>query len=220
MDTESLAQQKTEIGLCCSRLEELFAQKLFLPERIFDTLEIIHEHCSSIGRRILTEFWDLDRIKPTKKTQAGETIAAYVLRCLKKFQALVTKNREALQNTEIFLQLAQQQFGAMTGETIGISNVQIDILEGVVARISTRPELMEALSAALIFQEIGKLPLYLEEYRSLSHSNTHAVAGAEILQRQALLQRLGMDEDTSRLTNSLVEIHGLMGHVGSGDFIR
>ena len=217
MDTESLAQQKTEIGLCCSHLEELFAQKLFLPQRVFDTLEIVHEHCPSIGRRILTEFWELDRIKPTKKTHAGETIPAYVLRCLKKFQALVTKNREALQNTEIFLQLAQQQFGAMTGETIGISNVQIDILEGVVARISTRPELMEALSAALIFQEIGKLPLYLEEYRSLSHSNTHGVAGAEILRRQALLQRLGMDEDTSRLTNSLVEVHGLMGHVLLGE---
>jgi hypothetical protein len=76
---------------------------------------------------------------------------------------------------------------------------------------------MEALSAALIFQEIGKLPLYLEEYRSLSHSNTHGAAGAEILRRQALLQRLGMDEDTSRLTNFLVEIHGLMGHVLLGE---
>jgi len=217
MDTESLAQQKAEIEFCCSRLEELFAQKLFLPEQVFDTLEIIHEHCPSIGRRILTEFWELDRIKPTKKTHAGETIPAYVLRCLKKFQALVTKNREALQNKEIFLQLAQQQFGAMTGETIGISNVQIDILEEIVARISTRPELMEALSAALIFQEIGKLPLYLEEYRSLSQSTTHGVAGAEILRRQALPQRLGMDEETSRLTNFLVEVHGLMGHVLLGE---
>jgi hypothetical protein len=217
MDTESLAQQKAEIESCCSRLEELFAQKLFLPQRVFDTLEIIHEHCPGIGRRILTEFWELDRIKPTKKIHAGETIPAYVLRCLKKFQALVGKNREALQNTETFLQLAQQQFGAMTGETIGISNVQIDILEEIVARISTRPELMEALSAALIFQEIGKLPLYLEEYRSLSHSNTHGVAGAEILRRQTLLQRLGMDEDTSRLTNSLVEVHGLMGQVLLGE---
>ncbi|MGD8995069.1 MAG: hypothetical protein PVH34_07635 [Syntrophobacterales bacterium] len=217
MDTESLAQQKTEIESCCSRLEDLFAQKLFLPQRVFDTLEIIHEHCPSIGRRILSEYWELDRIKPIKKIHSGETIPAYVLRCLKKFQALVAKKREALQNTEIFLQLAQQQFGPMTGETIGMSNVQIDILEEVVDRISTRPELMEALSAALIFQEIGKLPIYLEEYRSLSHSHTHGKAGAEILRRQALLQRLGMNEDTSRLTNSLVEVHGLMGHVLLGE---
>jgi hypothetical protein len=129
MDAESLAQQKAEIGLCCSRLEELFTRKLFVPQGVFGTLEIIHDHCPSMGRRILTEFWELDRIKPTKKTHSGETIPAYVLRCLKKFQALVTKNREALQNTEVFLHLAQQQFGAMTGETIGISNMQIDILE-------------------------------------------------------------------------------------------
>ncbi len=217
VDSKSLARQKAEIGHRCFQLEELFAQKLFVPQRVFDTLEIIHEHCPSIGRRILTEFWELDRIKPSKKIHSGETIPGYVLRCLKKFQALVTRDREGLQNTEIFYHLAQQQFGAMTGETIGISNIQIDILEEVANRIGTRPELIKALSAALIFQEIGKLPLYLEEYRSLAQSNIHGEAGAEILRRQALLQRLGMDADTSRLTDFLVEVHGLMGHVLKGE---
>jgi hypothetical protein len=217
MDAELVAQQKADIGLCCSRLEAMFAQKLLAPQRVFDTLEIIHEHCPSIGGRILTEFWELDRIEPTKKIDFGETIPAYVLRCLKKFQALVTKDRESVQDTEIFYQLAQQQFGAMTGESIGISNMQIDILEDVVNRIATRPKLIEALSAALIFQEIGKLTLYLEEYSALSQSNSHGVAGAEILRRQALLQRLDMDGDTSRLTNFLVEVHGLVGHVLRGE---
>jgi hypothetical protein len=217
MHKDLLAQQQAEISRCCSRLEELFAQKLLVPPGVFDTLEIIHEHCPSIGRRILTEFWELDRIKPTKGSHSGETIPAYVLRCLKKFQALVTGDRESLQNTKIFYQLSQQQFGAMTGETIGISNMQIDVLEKVVGRIGTRPKLLVALSAALIFQEIGKLPLYLEEYRSLSRSNNHGVAGAEILRRQALLGRLGMDRDTSRLTDFLVEVHGLIGHVLMGE---
>jgi len=217
VDTGSLARQKAKIDRCCSRLEKLFAQKLLIPQRVFDTLETIHEHCPTIGRRILTEFWELDKIKPSKKIHSGETIPRYVLRCLKKFQALVTGDREALQNTEIFYQLAQQQFGAMTGESIGISNVQIDILEEVVIRINTRAELMAALSAALIFQEIGKLPLYLEEYRSLSQSNIHGEAGAEILRRQDLLERLGMDEEESKLTDFLVEVHGLMGHVLKGE---
>ncbi len=217
MDKKVLAQQKAEIGRCCSRLEELFAQKLVVPQRVFDTLEIIHEHCPSIGRSILTEFWELDRIKPAKKIHSGETIPGYVLRCLRKFQALVTGDRESLQNTDVFYQLAQQQFGAMTGETVGISNMQIDILEEAISRIGTRPELLQALSAALIFQEIGKLPLYLEEYRSLSGSNTHGVAGAEILRRQALLGRLGIDKETSRLADFLVEVHGLVGHVLKGE---
>jgi hypothetical protein len=217
VDADLLERQKTEIGHCCSVVEALFAQKLIVPQRVFDTLEIIHEHCPAIGRRVLNEFWELDRIKPTKKVDFGETIPAYVLRCLKKFQALVTKDSESLQNTEIFYQLAQQQFGAMTGESIGMSNAQIDTLEEIVHRIGVRPKLMEALCAALIFQEIGKLPLYLEEYRFLSQSNSHGVAGAEFLRRQALLQRLGMDEDTSRLANFLVEIHGLVGHVLRGE---
>ena len=217
VDTEALSRQKTKIELCCSRLEKLFAQKLLIPQQVFDTLEIIHEHCPTIGRRILTEFWELDKIKPSMKIHSGETIPGYVLRCLKKFQALVTGDREALQDTEIFYQLAQQQFGAMTGESIGISNAQIEILEEVVNHINTRAELMEALSAALIFQEIGKLPLYLEEYRSLSQSNIHGEAGAEILRRQDLLERLGMDQEKSKLTDFLVEVHGLMGHVLKGE---
>jgi hypothetical protein len=217
LDSDKLARQKGEIERCCSRLEKLFAQKLLIPERVYDTLEIIHEHCSTIGRRILSEFWELEKIKPSKKIHSGETIARYVLRCLKKFQALVTGDREALQNTEIFYQLAQQQFGAMTGESIGISNTQIDMLEEVVNRINTRADLMESLSAALIFQEIGKLPLYLEEYRSLSQSTIHGEAGAEILRRQDLLERFGMDEEKSKLTDFLVEFHGLIGHVLKGE---
>ncbi|MEJ2428481.1 MAG: hypothetical protein P8075_06120 [Deltaproteobacteria bacterium] len=217
VDPEALSRQKTKIDLCCSRVEKLFAQKLLIPQRLFDTLEIIHEHCPTIGRRILTEFWELDKIKPTMEIHSGETIPRYVLRCLKKFQALVTGDRKALQDTEIFYQLAQQQFGAMTGESIGISNAQIEILEEVVNRISTRGELMESLSAALIFQEIGKLPFYLEEYRSLSQSNIHGEAGAEILRRQDVLERLGMDQEKSKLTDFLVQVHGSMGHVLRGE---
>jgi hypothetical protein len=217
VDPNSLARQKAKIDRFCSRLEKMFAKKLLIPKRVFDTMEIIHQHCPTIGRRILTEFWELDKIKPSKKIHSGETIARYILRCLKKFQALVTGHREALQNTDIFYQLAQQQFGAMAGESIGISNIQIDMLEDVVNRINTRSDLMESLSAALIFQEIGKLPLYLEEYRSLSQSNIHGEAGAEILRRQDLLERFGMDEEKSKLTDFLVEVHGLMGHVLKGE---
>ena len=217
IDGELLAKQKAEIGRSCSRLEVLFAQKLFVPQRLYDTLEILHEHCPNIGQSIMTEFWELDRIKPTQKIYVGESIPNYVLRCLKKFQALVTREREGLQDTEILYQLAQQQFGAMAGETIGISNAQIDLLEEVVHRIGSRPPLLEALSAALIFQEIGKLPLFLEEYRSVSNNNTHAAAGADILHRQALLKRLGMGRESTRVTGFLVEVHGLVGHVLRGE---
>jgi hypothetical protein len=217
IDSELLAEQTAEIGRSCSRLEDLFAQKLFVPQRLSDTLEILYEHCPNIGRRIMTEFWELDRIKPTQKIYAGETIPNYILRCLKKFQALVTGEREALQDTEIFYQLAQQQFGSMAGETVGISNAQIDILEEVVHRLGSRPALLEALSAALIFQEIGKLPLYLEDYRSVSKDYTHARAGAKILRRQALLKRLGMERGSSKVAGFLVEVHGLVGHVLRGE---
>ena len=218
-DTSRLLEHKVKIERCCLRLEKLFAQKLLIPERVFDTLETIHQHCPTIGRHILTEFWELDKIKPSKKIHSGETIPGYVLRCLKKFQALVTGDRESLQNTEVLYQLAQQHFGAMAGESIGISNVQIEILEEIIDRIAARADLMESLTAALIFQEIGKLPFYLEEYRYLSQSDVHGEAGAEILRRQDLLERLGLNEEKSKLTDFLVEVHGLMGHVLKGEVV-
>ena len=206
-----------EIGRVCSRLEQFFASRLFVPQHLYDNVEILHDHCPTIGRYLLPDFWELYRIKPTLELADGETISAYVLRCLRKFQALVTKDRDGLQNVELFYHLAQEQFGPMAGESVGASNAQIEVLESIVDRIASRPGLLEALGAALVFQDIGKLCLYLEEYRSLSGKVSHGQAGAEMLRRLRILPRLGMGEETARLAEFFVEVHGLLGHVLRGD---
>ncbi|HVO82962.1 MAG TPA: hypothetical protein VMU60_00910, partial [Syntrophobacteria bacterium] len=199
------------------RVQEFFASRLFEPRHLYDNLEILHDHCPTIGRQLLPDFWELYRIKPTLELADGETISAYVLRCLKKFQALVNKERDELQNAELFYHLAQEQFGPMAGESVGASNAQIEVLEGIVDRIASRPGLLEALGAASVFQDIGKLCLYLEEYRGVSGKVSHGAAGAEMLRSRGILRRLGMDEETSRLTEFFVEVHGLVGHVLRGD---
>jgi hypothetical protein len=216
-DVEAKTRLKSEISHSCARMLELFARKLFIPQYIYDNLGILHEHCPNIGRHLLSEFWELYRIKPTQKIYDGETVPSYVFRCLKKFQALVNREREALQNTELFYQLAQQQFGPMAGESIGASNAQIETLEELIGQMGSRPGLLEALGAALLFQEIGKLSLHLEEYKALSKRVSHAGAGAEILRRRGVLRRFGMKPKTSRLVEFLVEVHGLVGHVLRGE---
>jgi hypothetical protein len=218
MNGDVLTEHKAAISRHCDRLEELFTEKLFQPQRLFDNLEILHEHCPNIGRSILEEFWELHRIEPDHTTYAGDTVPGYVLRCVKKFQALVNKDRMALQDSDTFYQLAQQQFGPMTGETIGASNLQIDILEGIVDRISTKnSSILEALGAGLVLQEIDKLPLDPQEYRSLSLKEAHAGAGAETLRREAVLRGLGMDEETSHMAEFFVRVHGLLCRVIRGE---
>jgi len=217
MGDGSVGTLNGEIGRVCSRVQEFFASRLFEPRHLYDNLEILHDHCPTIGRQLLPDFWELYRIKPTLELADGETISAYVLRCLKKFQALVNKERDELQNAELFYHLAQEQFGPMAGESVGASNAQIEVLEGIVDRIASRPGLLEALGAASVFQDIGKLCLYLEEYRGVSGKVSHGAAGAEMLRSRGILRRLGMDEETSRLTEFFVEVHGLVGHVLRGD---
>jgi hypothetical protein len=217
MGDGSVGALNGEIGRVCSRVKEFFARRLFEPQHLYDNLEILHDHCPTIGRQLLPDFWELYRIKPALELADGETISAYVLRCLKKFQALVNKERDRLQNADLFYHLAQEQFGPMAGESVGASNAQIEVLEGIVDRIASRPGLLEALGAASVFQDIGKLCLYLEEYRSLSTKVSHGEAGAEMLRRRGILGRLGMDEEVSRLAEFFVEVHGLVGHVLRGD---
>jgi hypothetical protein len=206
-----------EIGRVCSRVQEFFARRLFEPQHLYDNLEILHDHCPTIGRQLLPDFWELYRIKPALELADGETISAYVLRCLKKFQALVNKERDRLQNVDLFYHLAQEQFGPMAAESVGASNAQIEMLEGIVDRIAARPGLLKALGAAMVFQDIGKLCLYLPEYRSLSTKVSHGEAGAEMLRCRGILGRLGIDEEVSRLAEFFVEVHGLVGHVLRGD---
>jgi hypothetical protein len=217
MAGESVEALSAEISRICSRVEQFFASRLFVPQHLYDNLEILHEHCPNIGRHLLPEFWELYRIKPTQEIGEGETISAYVLRCLKKFQALVNKEREGLQDVELFYHRAREQFGPMAGESIGASNAQIEVLEGIVERLASRPGLLAALGAALVFQDIGKLCLYLGEYRTLSTKLSHGEAGAEMLRREGLIRRLGMEEKTAELAEFLVEVHGLLGDVLRGE---
>lgn len=214
---EPEARLQEEISNVCAELQQLLAGKLFVPRNLYDNLEILHQHCPNISRRLLSEFWDLYCIKPTQKIHDGETVPDYVLRCVKKFQALVNREREGLLDKEIFYQLAQQQFGPMTGESIGPSNLQIEALEDIVQRLSSRPKLLEALGAALVYQELGKLAMYCEEYRGLSDKVAHARAGAEILKKLEVFRRFGMDSQTAQTAEFLVEVHGLIGHILRGE---
>jgi len=217
MGGEAVEELSADISRICTRLEQFFAGLLFVPQHLYDNLEILHEHCPTIGRHLLPDFWELYRVKPIQESADGETISAYVLRCVKKFQALVNKEREGLQDVGLFYHHAREQFGPMAGESIGASNAQIEVLEGIIERMASRPALLKALGVALVFQDIGKLCLYLEEYRNLSARVAHGEAGAEMLRRQGLIRRLGMDEEINELAEFLVEVHGLIGHVLRGE---
>ncbi|MBW1982138.1 MAG: hypothetical protein JRJ12_13055 [Deltaproteobacteria bacterium] len=216
-NNDLLEKQLRTIEGLTDELQEIFLSSLFNPENLYDNLHVLQEHCPAIGAYLLPTFWQLYRIGTSQQIYAGETIPGYVLRCLKKFQALVRKDRDSLQDSELFYKLAQQQFGPMTGDAIGLSNAQIDALEDIVERFSTEPDLLQALAVALVLQEVGKLALYLEDYREWSNRVSHAEAGADILRKGDVLESLAISGRVRQLTIFLIEYHGLIGQVIRGE---
>ncbi len=199
------------------RLKRIIQSQIFVPEEIYDTISVLAQHCPEILRFILPEFHALGNLVENWPTRKSQSMGAYVMRCLEKFQALVIKDRNAFQDRNTFYQLAKQEFGALAEEGIGATHSQLETLEFWVERIQEKPVLYQALTLALLFQEIGKLEPYSAALFDEGIRWTHAEEGALILEKSAILDKYGLDHQVEQLVVLLVKHHGLIGHVIQGE---
>jgi len=206
-----------EIGKIEQRLDLTLRSQIFIPEEIYDSISALAKHCPEILRFILPEFHAFGNLVENWPTRAKQTVGIYVMRCLEKFQALITKDRNAFQDRNTFYQLAKQEFGPLAEEGIGANHPQMDILEYLVERIQQRPMLYQALTLALLFQDIGKVDSYITETLQTNDVRTHARRGALILERSGILRRYHLDPQVEELVVLLVRRHGLIGHVIQGE---
>ncbi len=199
------------------RLKAIFYTQLFVPEEIYDTISVLAAHCPEILKYILPEFHafgDLVEKWPTRKKQS---LGAYVMRSLQKFQALITKDRETFQDRHTFYQLAKREFGPLAEEDIGAKHTQLEILEHLVDRLQEIPSLYRAFTLALLFQDIGKVDQYARRLVSEAVYFTHAEKGAAILQHLNILSRYEQDPNIHDLVLDLIRRHGVIGHVVQGE---
>lgn len=198
------------------RIRNVFLSQIFVPEEIYDTVDLLVGHCPTLLQFLLPEFHTLGRLIENWPTRKKQSVGTYVMRCLNKFQALITKDRDSFQDQNTFYQLAKLEFGPLAEEDIGAKHHQLEALEHLVGRIQQRPLLYQAFTLALLFQDLGKLESYAEEEETLRRIWTHAERSSHILERRAILDQYGLDEPLQRLILDLVRHHGAIGHVIQG----
>ncbi|SMC23548.1 hypothetical protein SAMN02746041_01755 [Desulfacinum hydrothermale DSM 13146] len=198
------------------RIRHVFLSQIFVPEEIYDTVELLVDHCPTLLQFLLPEFHTLSRFIENWPTRKKQSVGTYVMRCLHKFQALITKDRDSFQDQNTFYQLAKLEFGPLAEEDIGVKHHQLETLEHLVERLQQRPLLYQAFTLALLFQDLGKMESYAEEEEVLRHIWTHAQRSAHILEHRAILDQYGLDEPLQHLILELVRHHGAIGHVIQG----
>lgn len=200
-----------------SWLKEIFRRQIFIPEEIYETISVLAGHCPQILRFILPEFHVFGNLVEHWPTRQKQPLGHYIMRCLEKFQALISRDRGAFQDPNTFYQLAKHEFGPLAESGIGASHSQLDILEYLVDRIQQRPQLYQALTLALLFQDIGKIESYGVSHPEVDLYWTHAARGAQVLERVGILRNYDLDSEVERLVILLVRNHGLSGHIIQGE---
>ncbi len=196
------------------RLKMIVRNQVFIPEEIFESLSLLHKHCPVILGFIVPELRGMGFLGGISPDPGSGTLEDYVMRCLQKYQALVNRDRNAFQDRNTFYRLAKHEFGPLAEEGIGASHPQLEALEFYIDRIREKPSLQQALTFALLFQEIGKL----EKFSEIDENYwTHGRQGAEILNKLEILKKYHLEQQAEELAIFLVRYHGLLGHVILGD---
>jgi hypothetical protein len=211
-DLKNQAVQRLE-----TRLKQVFLSQIFIPEEIHDALNALAAHCPEILRFVLPEFHAFGNLVEIWPTRQKQSLGAYVMRCLQKFQALITRDRGSFQDSNLLYQLAKQEFGALAEESIGASHAQLEMLENLVDRIQQRPMLYQVFMLALVFQDIGKLDKYSQDPLPVEPYLKHAEQGAAILEHTGVLAKYHTDPRVQQLVLQLIRHHGLIGHVIQGE---
>ena len=212
-----LEAREKEIERTEHRLRRVLQGQVFIPEEVYDAVSVLAKYCPEILRFILPEFHALGNLVGDWPTRQTQSVGLYVMRCLEKFQSLITKDRNAFQDRNTFYQLAKQEFGPLAGEGIGASHAQMEILEYLIDRVRQRPMLYQALTFALLYQEIGKIEKYVGALPEIDGYRSHAEAGALILERSEVLKKHDLSPQVEQLAILLVRHHGLIGHVIQGE---
>ncbi|MGQ9670095.1 MAG: hypothetical protein ACUVWY_08025 [Desulfosoma sp.] len=200
-----------------NRIRHVFLSQILVPKEIFDTVRLLVEHCPNVLRFVMPDLHRLGQLIENRPSRKRQSVGSYIMRCLEKFQALILKDRENFQDLTIYYQMATHEVGPLAAEDIGAKHHQLEILEHFLERIDQeRPALTQALTLALLFQDLGKLETFTEESKIFERIWTHAERSARILQQSRTLSQYGLSKDVQDLTLELIRHHGLIGHVIQG----
>ncbi|MBF0498008.1 MAG: hypothetical protein HQK58_15770, partial [Deltaproteobacteria bacterium] len=190
-----------------------FAPYIFVFHDVYDNFKKLYDQSPTALRFLFREFMELKNVSGPDRS-----ISEIILRRLNKLQVLFRGEKNLFQDKSIFRIMAQNEFGPFIGGTISASTSQVDTLISIMGQVKGDRAYLKALTLALIFQDIGKLPENVRRYSDKEEFFHHAEIGWRVLTEESILNRYEDDPRSVALTEFLVRHHGLLGHVVKGEF--
>ncbi len=211
----AMGRKKEDIHNLSFDLYNIFTKDLFDPIKIYTKLKYLYDYAPGLLSLIFHEFKEFENVKIYRKEYI-RTLTDYILKCIKKFQALATSSKEEFQDVEIFNARYLGEFGSASVKGIALQTESVEELENILSSIPY--PLQVALGIALTFQDMAKLPSLQRIYRKDIDFVSHAEAGAELLTRASSLGKLNISSYISRMITSLITHHGVMGQILRGEY--
>lgn len=183
---------------------------LFQPPRLFSDLDLLFHNAPTVLDFLLPEFMALKDSDLAGHTSLSSSVTAYIMAAAKKFQALITHEKQKFQDEKFLHSLAQKEFGPMATGIVGISKTQLEHLENIVNRLKEFPHLFDALTKSFLFQDIGRLRILRERYRNVINPADSADAGAIFLERENIAARYDFSKEANAFLIFLVKHHSLL----------
>ncbi len=199
-------------------LRASFVGAIFQPDSVHTDIDRLYRHTPSFLGFVLPEFTSLETLDLSSHRYLTSPVTHYIITATRKFQALVTHDRERFQDKEFLHRLAQKEFGPMATGIVGVSESQIGTLEEIIERLRDNKALFDALTRSFIFQDVGRVPALIEKHKDEISPTDLSQAGAVILEKEEIAKRHHLDQRGKAYLIFLVKHHSLLHHIIRGEF--
>lgn len=190
---------------------------MFRPETLYTDIDSLNRHAPSLLNFMIPEFVALKDLDTSGHVYLTSPVTDYIIKAARKFQALITHDRQGFYDTEFLRRLAQKEFGPMTTGIVGVSEVQLETLWNILERLKNNPDLFDALTKSFIFQDLGRVPALREKYQNEINPADLAEAGAFLVEKEKIAERYNLSEQGKSCLIFLVGTHGLLHHTVRGE---
>jgi hypothetical protein len=198
-------------------LRSNFLGVLFRPESLYSDMDALYCNAPSLLNFLIPEFMALQDLDNAGHMYLTGPVTDYIITATRKFQALVTHDRQSYYDTEFLHRLAQKEFGPMAAGIVGVSELQMESLWNILESLKSNPDLSDALAKSLIFQDLGRVPALREKHRDKINPADIADAGAFLVEKEGIAEKYHLSKQGKSYLRFLVKHHGLIHHTIRGE---
>jgi len=200
-----------------ANLRSNFLSVMFRPESLYTDIDSLNRHAPSLLNFLIPEFMALKDLDTSGHVYLTSPVTDYIITATRKFQALITHDRQGFHDTEFLRRLAQKEFGPMATGIVGVSEVQLETLWNILESLKSNTDLFDALTKSFIFQDLGRVPALREKYGDEINPADLAESGALLVERERIAERYNLSEQGKSCLVFLVGTHGLLHHTVRGE---